>query len=97
MPPPPLGYDLPEGASAASAAFDQRVKARFPVGSDEGALRAELVRERFVIRTTEDSPVTSIATYELPDAACRVDWTIQWREDAGRIVDINAKYSPTCL
>jgi hypothetical protein len=95
--PPPIGDDLPEGANAASAAFDQRVKARFPAGSDEGVLRAELVRERFVIRTSEDAPPTFIATYEHSDITCRVDWTIQWREDGGRIVDIGAKYLPTCL
>jgi hypothetical protein len=81
--PPPIGDDLPE--------------ARFPAGSDEGVLRAELVRERFVIRTNEDSPPTFIATYEHSITTCRVDWTIQWREDGGRIVDIGAKYLPTCL
>jgi hypothetical protein len=95
--PPPLAYDLPEGAYAATAAFDQRVKSRFPVGSDDGALRAELVRERFVIRTSGDSPATFTATYEHGDSTCRVDWTIQWREDAGMIADIGAKYWPTCL
>jgi hypothetical protein len=95
--PPPLAYDLPEGGYAATAAFDQRVRARFPVGSDEGPLRAELVRERFVIRVSEDSPPTFIATYEHADVACRVDWTIYWHEDGGRIIDIGARYSPTCL
>ena|ERR1700722_2367821 len=95
--PPPLAYDLPEGAYAATAAFDQRVKTRFPVGSDEAILRAELMRERFVIRASGDSSATIIATYEHADSTCRVDWTIQWREDAGKIVDIGAKYWPTCL
>jgi hypothetical protein len=95
--PPPLADDLPEGAYAATAAFDLRVKARFPVGSDEGTLRAELARERFVIRASDDSPPTFIATYEHPDVVCRVDWTIYWHVDGGRIADISAKYRPTCL
>lgn len=95
--PPPIVYDLPEGAQAATAAFDQRVKARFPAGSDEAPLRAELVRQRFVIRASEDSPPTFIATYEHGDVSCRADWTIQWREDGGRIADIGAIYASTCL
>jgi hypothetical protein len=95
--PPPIARDLPEDAYAAIVAFDQRVKARFPVGSDEAALRAEVARERFVITTDRDSPTIFIATYEHNDFTCRVDWTIQWRADGGKIVDIGAKYWPTCL
>jgi len=95
--PPPIVYDLPEGASAATAAFDQRVKTRFPAGSDEAALRDELLREGFVIRASEDSPPIFVATYERGDSTCRVDWTIQWRADGGRIAELGAKYTPTCL
>jgi hypothetical protein len=95
--PPPLASDLPQGGDAATAAFDQRVKARFPVGSDEGTLWAELVRERFVIRASEESPPTLIATQVQPQLYCRVDWTIYWHEDGVKIADIGAKYSQTCL
>jgi hypothetical protein len=95
--PPPLAYDLPRDTDAATTAFDQRVKARFPVGSEEGALWAELVRERFVIRASQESPPTFIATAEQPELYCRVDWTIYWHEDGGKIVDIGARYSQTCL
>jgi hypothetical protein len=53
--PPAIGSHLPGSFAVASDAFDQRIKTRFPVGSDEAALRTELVRERFVITRDKDS------------------------------------------
>ena len=42
--PPPIGQGLPSNIREAGAEFDRRVQARFPVGSDENELRAELAR-----------------------------------------------------
>src|ERR1700730_11500126 len=42
--PPAIGSHLPGTFAVASDAFDQRVKARFPAGSNEAAFRAELAR-----------------------------------------------------
>jgi hypothetical protein len=95
--PPPIAKDLHGDAYMVSAALDQRAKARFPVGSSEAALRAELARERFVVRPQPDSGTGFIATYEHSDFTCRVDWTIHWRAEEGKIEDIGAKYWPTCL
>jgi hypothetical protein len=44
--PPAIGSHLPGTFAVASDALNQRVKERFPVGSGESALRAELKRER---------------------------------------------------
>jgi hypothetical protein len=95
--PPTIAKDLHGDAYAISAALDQRAKARFPVGSDEAVLRAELARERFVVRAKPDPGTGFSATYEHSDFTCRVDWTILWRAEEGKIVDIGAKYWPTCL
>ena len=86
------------------ARFGQRVRERFPPGSSEAALVAELRREHFKI-----APITWPAwsnpkgftmqaryngTYYL---ACEIDWTIEWRADAGRISVIDAGYGDVCL
>ena len=93
--PPTIGSHL--GASAAdSAVFDQQVKARFPVGSDENALRVELVRERFVIIRDKDMPFRFSATYSASELFCRQDWIIRWSVYAGKIAGIGGKYWLTC-
>ncbi len=83
-------------ADESSAVFDQQVKARFPVGSDENALRLELVRERFVIKRDKESPFRFSATYGASELFCRRDWIIQWNVNAGKIADIGGKYWLTC-
>jgi hypothetical protein len=95
--PPPIAKDLRGDANAVSVALDQRAKTRFSVGSSEAALRAELIRERFVVRAKPDPGTGFIATYEHSDFTCRVDWTIQWRAEEGTIAEIGARYWPTCL
>jgi hypothetical protein len=67
------------------------------VGSSEAVLQAELARERFVVRAESASGTGFIATYEHSDFTCRVDWTIRWRAEEGKILDIGAKYWPMCL
>jgi len=54
--PPPIGAHLPGVLRDASDVFDQRVKARFPIGSDERALRQERAKQKFVIGRTPESP-----------------------------------------
>lgn len=94
--PPTIGSHLGGSAADASTVFDQQTKARFPVGSDENALRAELVRERFVIIRDKDSPFRFSATYSLSELFCRQDWSIRWDMNAGKIAAIGGKYWLTC-
>ncbi len=91
-----IGSHVGASATDASAAFDQQVKARFPAGSDESALRAELVRERFVIIRDKDSPFRFSATYSASELFCRRDWIVRWDLNAGKIADISGKYWLTC-
>jgi hypothetical protein len=80
-------------------AFDARVQWRFPVGSSEGAMLAELKREHF----KAESPGTSVPRYQfsalrdLPGFPCRQFWTVQWNSDAGEITEIDGGYGASCL
>lgn len=51
---PLIGRGLPPALAEARPAFDQRVKERFPIGSDEAAMRAELRREGFAFRSVSE-------------------------------------------
>jgi len=93
---PTIGSHLGGSAVEDSTVFDQQVKARFPVGSDENALRVELERERFVIIRDKDSPFRFSATYSASELFCRRDWSIRWSVYAGKIADIGGKYWLTC-
>jgi hypothetical protein len=94
--PPAIGSHLPGTFAVASDAFDQRVKARFPVGSNEAALRAELARERFVIAQDQDSALTFSARYHASELVCGADWVIRWSGVDGKIVSIGARYKEVC-
>jgi hypothetical protein len=95
--PPAIGSHLPGTFAVASDAFDQRIKARFPVGSDEDALRAELVRERFVVAHDKDSALSFSARYHANELVCAADWVIRWSAINGRISDIKGSYKEVCL
>jgi hypothetical protein len=78
--------------------FDARVKQDFPVGSDDEKLRAELHREAFTITQALDPATRSYtATYQANEIACREWWTVRWSSEQGKITDISAKWSQTCL
>jgi hypothetical protein len=97
--PPPIGRGGPRFAADVTPWFDTQVKQRFPVGSEDGSLRAELHREAFTIREAGDQaaryPIT--ATYEAKELFCREEWTIRWGSGQGKITDIAAEWSQTCL
>jgi|HubBroStandDraft_3_1064219.scaffolds.fasta_scaffold308701_2 hypothetical protein len=95
--PPPIGAHLPGVIREASNAFDQRVKARFPIGSDEGALRQELAKQKFIIRRKPEAPFSFSATYTASELVCRADWDIRWSMFGGKIESIGAGFGETCL
>jgi hypothetical protein len=95
--PPPIGAHLPGVLREASDAFDQRVKARFPIGSDEHALRQELAKQNFVINRNPESPFSFTARYTANELVCRADWDIRWSMFGGKIESIDAGFGETCL
>jgi len=96
--PPEIGRELPRSFEQARPVFDQRVKARFPVGSDETRLLAELRRQHFVVRPSSPlSRYPNAVTYKAHQLVCNVSWTVSWRAEAGRIKEIAGDYGDVCL
>jgi hypothetical protein len=91
---PPIARDLPR-AFGPTGDFDKRIQQRFPAGSDEAALVAELHGERFSIDETRDSSVAyrHLAHYTRREIACRTSWTVLWNAEQGRIEKIVGRYS----
>jgi len=95
--PPRIGEGLNGPVREIPAAFDQRMKTRFPVGSDETPLHSELAREKFTITRDKDSPFSFSASYQSGGIACVYQWTIRWSVYEGRIADIGGYWGQTCL
>jgi hypothetical protein len=94
--PPSIGSGLPTTFSDARPVFDHRVQERFPVGSEEDVLRAELVRENFTISFAGLSQQL-VARRGAEHFPCRLSWTIVWTADAGKVTSIKGDYGATCL
>lgn len=101
---PPIARDLPPNTKEAKSAFDQRVKSRFPVGSDEGKLLAELRLEQFEITKIEVAQDAASQPYKRFSATahtltfpCRRTWLILWYPVGGVILDIVGVYDEICL
>jgi hypothetical protein len=95
---PPLGRGLSGNIMAASAAFDQRVKTRFPVGSQESALTAELAREGFVMKSDPDPSQRywQGAVREIHRFPCLESWSVNWNADGGKITDVRGGFGTVC-
>ncbi len=95
---PPIAQGGPREVALVTPYFDDQVKQRFPVGSDEKQLRAELHRESFKIRETNDPNLgyQYAATFE-DSGICKTLWTVRWNTDQEKITNTTATYSQTCL
>ena len=96
---PPLGRDLPATVDQTRVEFDARVRNRYPVGSDEQPLVAELRKERFKLAEDLGKPNADrlSAVYESNGLACRLRWAVYWAADQGKITAISGEYSQVCL
>src|SRR5580692_10670773 len=85
-PVPSLGRGLPR-TFVPTPDFDRRINERFPVGSEENKLLAELHSERFAIIASQDGskPYRFSALYVAQNIPCRESWRIQWNAEQGRI------------
>lgn len=100
-PAPPIGRGLPRNFEDASHAFDERLRTRFPVGSSEADLVAELSREHFKIgpaRPEADSlhEFSAIHGGEM-FPACDLTWVVIWAAQGGKITRMRGSYYATCL
>jgi hypothetical protein len=93
-PTPPIAQGLPKDFGP-TPYFDGRVKERFPIGSNEVSLLAELRDERFEIKETNElsSDYRLSARYEVQNFPCTETWTVLWTAEQGRITDIKGRYS----
>jgi hypothetical protein len=96
--PPPIARGLPSNMQEARQAFSERVPMRFPVGSAETDLRAELQRQHFTIRTAgaNRAPYQFSAIVDIP-GFCRQTWVILWGAQTNQITSIAGDFSQTCL
>lgn len=95
---PPIGRGLPK-TFGYTPAFEERLKQRFPIGSDEQKLLVELRSEKFKIEEVKDpsSPHRFSAHYDVSEVACREEWTIQWTAEQGKITDITGLNRQICF
>jgi hypothetical protein len=97
-PPPEIARNLYGGTVLkTSHKFDQRVATRFPVGSEEGKMIAELRREHFELTEAADASHYSTARRDIPGLACRDTWNIKWLSRDGKITEIQGGYGQLCL
>ena len=96
--PPPIGRGLPTNTRDAGVAFRERVSERFPVGSSESDLLAELHREHFAISPAHPlrAPYQFTALVDHP-GICRFRWIISWSAADNRITASEGSYSAVCL
>jgi hypothetical protein len=96
---PPIARGLPTTFGKITAAFDARMHERFPVGSDERALVAELKRERFKFASEAGGSEQHkfSAVYEAKDLACKQRWAVYWTASQQKITTISGEYGQVCL
>lgn len=97
--PPPIGRELPISFGY-TPYFNTRVLQRFPAGSEESKLLAELHREHFTVTENHDrsSRYRLSATYETGDGlACKNVWTIEWTTEQEKIKEIWGEARDLCL
>ena len=96
---PPIGRGLP-ATFGFTPAFEQKLRERFPVGSDEGRLIAELRSEKFVLGEVHDPPgrYRSSARYEASHGPfCKGEWQIYWTAPHGIITEIGGMNREVCF
>jgi len=96
---PPIGRGLPI-TFGFTPAFEQRVRERFPVGSDERQLITELNNENFTLGRVSDpsSRYRNSAQYETSAGLfCKDEWQIYWSAPQGLILEIGGVNREICL
>lgn len=96
--PPPIGRGLPVDFGY-TPYFNDRVSKRYPPGSDETKLIAELRREGFAVTENHDRPsrYRLSGTYEINSLVCKDVWAIEWTSEQGKIKKIWAESRDLCL
>jgi len=98
---PPLAEGLPRSASGYDGGpFAARLKLRFPVGSEEEKLVAELRAEKFEIPKYYDPSgrYQHYAQYRIGvGLVCNDVWSVWWSAQQGRLTEIHGNVERPCL
>lgn len=96
----PLTSGLPWETVKLGAAFDMKVKARFPIGTLVSEMGEELRKEKFVREDWSDLPGSEhfAERYDGGAPGCNLSARVIWKSDANaRLSAIRGEYSATCL
>jgi hypothetical protein len=78
--------------------FDRRVEQKFPIGSLESDMAAELRRQGFVTRSAPFPNAEGMADYRDKRFPCDSYFYVRWRVGAdGRLTEIKGDFRATCL
>jgi hypothetical protein len=77
--------------------FNERVKARFPVGSDARELRTELRTQGFQIGDSHWAGFMFSAHYVGGGFPCNSNVSVNWNESSDRITRISSNFGGACL
>ena len=97
---PPLGRSLPANFAEASAEYNRRVVAAYPVGSQAAQLLADLNRQHFKVTPIGDpkQPYQFMAVREGNwHVACDLEWDVYWSAADGWITAVGAARGTACL
>ncbi len=72
--------------------FAERVKALFPAGTPVNDVITQLENQGFSV-----SYKHGYANYEKSGFPCNFVWHINWKENMGKITEINTNYGGVCL
>ena len=96
---PPIGRDLPTDYGGTNPAFDERLKARYPIGSLATALRGELRKEGFdIVDHDFTDGYQESAEFSISDLVCKTSWSVYWSADNDEKITLEkGKYRTVCL
>ncbi len=89
---PEIGRGLPWSYLEGERAFDARVKARYPAGTPEERLVAELHGQGFALSRHPGFDGVTVADYVSSQFVFRTIWSVRWRANQGRVRDIWGVY-----
>ena len=90
-PTPALGRGLPSNYVEGEKVFDERVKAKFPIGMSEAHLLEELRTQGFSVRSDPERADFKTATVTR-GLIFRNLWSVRWRARADQIEDVWGVY-----
>jgi len=88
---PALGHDLPSNYAEGTKVFDERVKAKFPIGMSEAELLKELQSQGFSVWSDPNKADHKTATVTR-GLIFRNLWSVRWRTKENQIEDIWGVY-----